>query len=163
MVAINYHLDTLYSVRKQTKNGAEQSFSNAIAREIREQAELDNLRNKKTMLKKEAQDRVDSLKDHLATGKISAATACQHYVHISSLNLREVDISREMVSQKEKLYDAIVSTECAKEKMVDATSDYKALQKHKAKWSANVKNTLLKKEEDEYDDISQARFRKIQP
>ena len=66
----------------------------------------------------------------------------------------QVEIDR----QQERLQEAERVAAEAMDLVVKATQDYKALEKHKEKWSKHVRREAMLKEEDQVEDIAQAQY-----
>ena len=88
----------------------------------------------------------------------------EHCPNRTTLGIRGKDGAYRMEIEKQQ--DAVRAAERVvedkKKAMIEATQQFKALEKHKEKWTAEVKREMQIKEEDNLEDIAQTIFIKRQ-
>lgn len=154
----DYRLQVLFQIREKAKGEAEELYA-LRQRELAEQEKI--LADMKTNLKgMEAarRERKREYAEKLAAGELKITQVTANDRHIDRMKQEELAYSVDIQRQKELLAEFEERVEEAKEAMLQATQDFKALEKHKENWSTEVKRELQLKEEEAVEDISQAQY-----
>ena len=153
-----YRLQTLYDMREKEKDKAEEAYAEAKRKVAVEQKKLDDMKAHLQDMIQARQNRRIEYAEKMRTGELTIAQITGNDRHIERMkneeSAYEVEISRQAEAVKEKEGEA----EIAKEEMIKATQEFKALEKHKEKWLKQVKRELMLKEEEEVEDIAQAQY-----
>ena len=154
----HYNLQTLLEIREREKGEAENAFADAQKILLREQKRKEEMEQEleKMVLRREEKRKEYAEKQMRGEMSTQAVISGNHY--IERLKEEEVNQQEVIASQQRVVEDKERGVERAREAMIKATQDLKALQKHKEKWEKEVKKELAAKEENELDDLSQAAF-----
>lgn len=153
-----YPMQTLYEMREKAKDEAEEFYA-ARQRDVSAaENTLNDMKNKlRDMIAMRAQ-RKEEYSQAMRDGKLSVQQIQGNDRHIERLKNEEAAYEVEIVRQVEVVDERRADADAAKEEMLLATQEFKALEKHKEKWWKKVKRELQIKEEEEVEDISQAQY-----
>jgi flagellar export protein FliJ len=157
-----YRLQTLYEIKERKEKEAKDAFAAAQAA-LRQQEKL--LEDMKAELERMIQDRHRRREEYsqkLASGEMKVTDQAAAYRFIDRLKEKEQDQRGKIDGQKEQVREAEKRLKRAQEALVKATTDLKALQKHKEKWLEDWKKERALKEEDMLDEIAQTIFQQQQ-
>jgi hypothetical protein len=91
-------------------------------------------------------------------GELTVSQITANDRHIDRLKSQEAAYQVEIDRQAERLREAERIAEEALQKVVEATQQFKALEKHKEKWLKQIKREQAIKEELAVEDIAQAQY-----
>ncbi len=153
-----YKLQTLFNMRERTKKEKEDAYAQEQKKVAAEEGKL------KTM-----QETLEKMKTTRDEKRMEYANAMQKEmltIEKIAVNNRHLD----MLVQKEAAYEIEINKQLsvveqvkkiakeALEKMLTATQEFKALEKHREQWLKEVKKEIEKKEDEAVDEISQAQY-----
>lgn len=153
-----YNLQSLYEMRERSKKETEDEYA-------KRQQELHKEQEILTKMEKTLQD-MKALRTQ-KTAEYSIAMQQQHLTiekiqsngrHIESLKDKEKEFQNQIETQKEAVNAAKQRSEEALKVMLDATQEFKVLEKHKEKWLYDIKKEIMKKEEEAAEEIAQAQY-----
>jgi YscO-like protein len=153
-----YKLQILFNMRERSKKDAEDAYA-------KEQKKVATAENKlKTM-----QKTLEEMKATRDQKRVEYANAMQK----ERMTIEKIEINNrhlEMLVEKENTYEIEINKQVAVveqakkvakealDKMLKATQEFKALEKHRENWLKEVKVEIEKKENDAGDEISQAQY-----
>ena len=157
-----YRLQALLGIRERAEEEAKQFFADAQAA-LREQEQI--LENYKKELEDMIADRLRRREEYsqkLASGEMKITDQSSAYRYIDRLKEKELDQKYKIEGQKESVRQAEMELKRAKDALVHASQELKALLKHKEKWETEIKKKRAQRQADEMDEIGQTiyNFRK---
>lgn len=158
MAKPEYRLKTLMEIRERKKDEAERFLGDCMNALRTEQERLKEMEQEleRMIAKREAKKREYSEK--AMRGELDARGAVAANVYIERLKEQEemqenaIDGQKSVVAQKQDEVDA------ARQDLVVANQDLKALEKHKEKWQEEIKKIREAKEAELQDEIAQTIF-----
>ena len=158
MAKPDYRLQTLFDMREKAKKAAEDVYADAQKALAVEKKKLEDMKKEleRMMAAREAK-RVEYA-ERTAKGEYNVTQIQANHRHIDRMKEKEGAYRMEIEQQKDAVKAAEKVVEEKKEAMIAATQDFKALEKHKEKWTAEVKREQAVKDEDAQDDIAQANY-----
>lgn len=154
----DYRLQTLFQIREKAKGEAEDFYAQRQRELLEQEKILEEMKQKLAGMEKARRDRKADYADRLAAGELKITEVTANDRHIERMKQEELAYSIDIQRQKESLAEYEERVDLAKEAMLKATQDFKALEKHKEKWAEGVKRELRIKEEEAVEDISQAQY-----
>lgn len=153
-----YRLQALMDLRARKKEEAERALGECIAALKTEQDRLKQMEVEleRMVARREAKKR--EYAEKAMRGEMDARGAVSANLYIDRLKEQEqlqqnaIDGQKGVVEQKKKAVDE------AREALVKATQDLKALEKHKEKWAEEIKRERQAKEEETLDELAQTIF-----
>jgi flagellar export protein FliJ len=153
-----YRLQTLLEIRERKKEAAERELSRTmhelkLAQDKQAEMELELER-----MKAKREERRRDYMQKAMKGEIAAQEAVNINKYIERLKEQEllqidaIDGQKAVVAQREE------DVKVARQALVVATQELKALEKHKEKWIEEVKKEWAAKEEEAMDEIAQTIF-----
>ena len=153
-----YRLQVLFEMREKAKAEAEEVYAEKKRLVIIEQKKLEEMKlNLQGMIQKR-QDKKAEYAERTRRGEYTIAQIQANDRHIEKMKQQEAAYQVEIDRQLERIQEAERVAEEAMALVVKATQDFKALEKHKEKWTRQVKRELMMKEEDAVEDIAQAQY-----
>jgi len=153
-----YRLQALYDMREKEKEKAEEAYAEAKRAVILEVKKQDQMKANLQDMIRARQDRRMEYAEKMRTGELTIAQITANDRHIERMKNEEAAYEVEIARQGERVKEKEEEAEKAKEEMLKATQDFKALEKHKEKWLKGVKREQMLKEEDAAEDIAQAQY-----
>ncbi len=150
-----YRLQALLGIRERAEEEAKRLFAETQAI-LREQEEL--LETLKQELEAMIADRLRRREEYsqkLASGEMKITDQSSAYRYIDRLKEKETDQKYKIEGQKETVRQAEMEVKRAKDALVHASQELKALLKHKEKWEMEIKKRRDQREADEMDEIGQ--------
>jgi flagellar export protein FliJ len=150
-----YRLQTLLEIRERKKEAAEQHLGACLHALRKEQDRLKEMQTEleRMIAKREARRR--EFMEKAMAGEVAALDAINSNKYIERLKELEVvqrdaiEGQRAVVAQRQEDVDA------ARQALIAATQELKALEKHKEKWTEEVKKERAAKEEEAMDELAQ--------
>ncbi len=155
MAQPKYRLQTLLEMRERAEEEAKENLAKT---KKKLQDEIDELGKRQQKLEQMIQDRLRRREDYsrqLASGQIKVSQQGMASRFIDRLKANEEDQNLRIDDQKKTIKAAEKNVTLAQEKLLKATQELKALQKHKEKWEEMVKKQINGKLEDLQDEIGQ--------
>jgi hypothetical protein len=153
-----YRLQVLFEMREKAKKEAEEVYAEKQRKVAEEQRKHDEMKQR---LKDMVQLRVDKKAEYAERTKRGEYTVSQIQAndrHIERLKQQESAYQVEIDRQLERVQEAERIAAEALEIVVKCTQDFKALEKHKEKWTKQVRRERMMKEELASEDIAQAQY-----
>jgi flagellar export protein FliJ len=153
-----YRLATLMDIRSRKKEDAEHKLAEALGALQKEKQRLDAMRQElASMEAKRAALRRDYMEKAMK-GQTGANEAVRHNHFVEHLKDLEKQQKEAIAEQEDRVSEHEGYVKVARDALVVATQELKALEKHKEKWLEEVKKGWAAKEEMEMDEIAQTIF-----
>jgi flagellar export protein FliJ len=153
-----YRLQVLLEMRENAKKAAEENLGRAMAEHKAEQErqramekELERMIAKRDAKKREYAEKA-------MRGEMAAQGAISANLYIERLKEQEQLQENAIEGQKQVVAQKAEAVEIAREELVRATQDLKALEKHREKWQEEIKREREAKEAETQDEIAQTVF-----
>ena len=153
-----YRLQALLGLRENAKQKAEQYLGECL-RELRDEQERQNkLEQELQTMIADRQARMRSYTEQQMRGEMSAQAIIaandfiERLVQKEALQRELIDGQKLVVEQKEEACTG------AREALVEANQQLKAMEKHKEAWADGVKKEKARQEQDTLDELSQSAF-----
>lgn len=153
-----YRLQTLFELRERAKKDAEDAYAIEQKKVQAEQKKLDDLNADLAERIRQREQKIIEYAQESAQGKSTIEKMQGQGRHIDSLKEKEALLKIDIEKQEDVLKRAQKVAQEKLEIMLKATQEFKALEKHKEKWTKEVKKELEKKEEESAEDISQSQY-----
>lgn len=153
-----YRLQVLFEMREQAKKAAEEVYAEKKKLVAVEQAKLDEMKQKLADMIAMRHEKKAEYAEKTRRGELTVSQITANDRHIERLKSNEAAYQVEIDRQMERLRQAEKVAEDALQKVVEATQQFKALEKHKEKWLKQIKREQMIKEELAVEDIAQAQF-----
>jgi len=154
----SYRLQVLFGLREKDKDEAEKVYAKKMALVQKEKKTHDDMKEQAREMVRHRQAKKIENSDKMAAGELNINQIKGNDRHIERLKEQEAAYAVEIKRQVEVIQEAEQAAEKAKEEMLKANQDFKALEKHKEKWAKKVKREADMKEADEAEDIAQAQY-----
>ena len=154
----DYRLKVLYEIREKEKKRAEDAYAERQQEVAREKKTLEDMRGRLKEMVQHREDRKAQYNEAMRSGQLNIDSIQSNDRHIERLKQEEAAYQVEITRQQEVLQDAQTRADDARDEMLKATQDFKALEKHKEKWEKQVKREMQAKEEEQAEDIAQAQY-----
>lgn len=154
----DYRLQVLYDMRDKAKKEAEDAYGEAMKAKIGEEKKLEEMKQELVRMAEFRENKRIEYANKAARGECTVQQIQANSRHLDRLKEREGAYKMEIEKQKDAVKAAERVVEEKKEVMIQATQQLKALEKHKEKWTAEVKREMAIKEEDNLEDIAQTIF-----
>ncbi|MCP4500311.1 MAG: hypothetical protein GY822_10165 [Deltaproteobacteria bacterium] len=153
-----YRLQALFDIREKAKKEAEEAYARVQVELRAEEQKLEDLKDELKDMIQTREDRKQEYSQKMSMGELTVIQIQVNDRHIERMKSAEKAFGMKLVRQKEAIDEKYSEVEEAKEKMLEATQEFKALEKHKENWVKEVKKEWARKEEEEVEDISQAQY-----
>jgi len=153
-----YRLATLLTLRERKKEEAEHKLAETLAALHREQKRLKELRDELVAMEDKRQALRREYMDKAMKGQTGANDAVRHNAFVEHLKDLEKQQKEAIADQEDRVAEHEGYVKAARDELVLATQELKALEKHKEKWLEEVKKEREAKEEMAMDDIAQTIF-----
>jgi flagellar export protein FliJ len=150
-----YRLETLLGIRERAEESAKEAFASAVSALHKEQEALKEMERELERMIEDRKRRREEYSQKLASGEMKITDQSSAYRFIERMKEREADQQAKIEGQKEMVREAEKLVKRAKDALIVATQELKALQKHKEKWAEEVKRERQMREEDTLDEIAQ--------
>ncbi len=154
----NYRLQVLFNIREKEKKAAEDFYAEKQRDLAIEQKKLEEMKQHLRDMEQARKDRKAEYAEKLRSGELKINEVTANDRHIERMKHEEQAYMVEIQRQAEVVQEHEEYVEEAKQAMLKATQEFKALEKHKEKWQQEVKRELMIKEEEAVEDISQAQY-----
>ena len=153
-----YRMQVVFDLREKAKEEAEAEYADRKAELAAEERKLEALRQQlRDMIAAREQKKIEYA-EKLRQGEFSIQQIQGNDRHIERMKSEEQAFEMTIFRQQEVCEEKQGEVDLAMEKVIEATQEYKALEKHKEKWLKQVKAEMMKKAEEEAEDISQAQY-----
>ena len=153
-----YRLQVLYEMREKAKQKAEEEYAEKRKLVAIEQKKLDGMKQKLRDMIQLRTEKKAEYADRTRRGEYTIAAIQANDRHIERLKQNEASYQVEIDRQHEAVVEAERVAAEAMEVVVKANQDFKALEKHKEKWTKQVRKEAMIKEEEQVEDIAQAQY-----
>ncbi len=155
MAKQEYRLKTLMDIRERKKDDAERFLGECMAILRTEQERLRDMEKEleRMVAKREAKKR--EYAEKAMRGEMDARSAVSSNLYIERLKEQEEMQENAIDGQKSVVAQKSDDVNAARQDLVLANQELKALEKHKEKWQAEVKKAREIKEADMQDEIAQ--------
>ncbi len=158
----DYRLQTVYDMRDKSKKEAEDAYAEAMKAKNEEEKKQKDMEAELVKMQEAREAKRIEYAQRAADGEFNVNQIQANMRHLDRMKEREGAYKMEIEKQKDAVRAAERVVEEKKEAMVLANQEFKALEKHKEKWTAEVKREMQLKEEDQMDDLAQTIFLKRQ-
>ena len=153
-----YRLQTLFNLRERAKKAKEEEYAKKQQAVALEQKKLDEMHQKLRDMQTFREDKKREYADKLRQGTFAIAEMQGKDRHIDRLKHEEAAFHVVIARQQEALDITKKHAQEALDALLDATRAFKALEKHREKWTKGVRREEMFREELVAEDIAQARF-----
>ncbi len=150
-----YRLQTLVEIRERAKDAAEQYMAQCLQALKVEQERQQEMEDELERMIAKRKERIREYAEKAMRGEMSAQSAITSNVYIERLKEQEENQQEAIEGQKAVVAEKQEELNEARQQVVKATQDLKALEKHKEKWQEEVKKEIQAKEEEDMDEIAQ--------
>ena len=154
----NYRLQALFEIREKEKDAAEKVYAEKQQLLAAEQKKLEDMKEHLREMGRQREAKKHEYAEKMRSGELNINQITANDRHIEKMKQNEAAYQVEIQRQVENVTEAEEVVEEAKEEMLKANQEYKALEKHKEKWLKQVKREQQLKEEDAVEDIAQAQY-----
>lgn len=150
-----YRLQTVLEIRERAEEAAKEAFAAAVRALAEAQQKQKDMEEDLARRKRERAEKVAAyLQDALKRG--SAANAMQNMSRFEArLRDEEAQLALEIEEQKKVVAERHKEMEQKQHELAEAMKEKKAIEKHKEKWSAQVKHERAAREELNQDEVGQ--------
>lgn len=153
-----YRLATLLTIRERKKEQAEHKLAETLAALSKEQKRLKELQDELIAMEDRRQALRREYMERAMRGQTGANDAVRHNAYVEHLKDLEKQQKEAIADQQDRVEEHEGYVKVARDLLVVATQELKALEKHKEKWLEEVKKEREAKEEMVMDDIAQTIF-----
>lgn len=153
-----YRLQALFEIRQRAKKDAEESYAKEQKKVAAEEKKRDEMKQKLSEMVEHRENKRAEYAEAIRHEMLNISKIQMNNLHIDMLLEKEVLFQGEISKQEQAVEKAKELAKVELEKMLKATQEFKALEKHKEKWQQGAKKDLAQKEEDAVEDISQAQY-----
>ncbi|MCK5689115.1 hypothetical protein KAI87_07590, partial [Myxococcota bacterium] len=154
----DYRLQTLVDIRQRAKDAAEHYMAECMRALKLEQERQQEMEDELERMIAKRKERVREYAEKAMRGEMSAQAAITSNVYIDRLKEQEDNQQEAIEGQKAVVAEKQEELDEARQQVIKATQDLKALEKHKEKWEEEVKKARQAKEEEDMDEIAQTIF-----
>ena len=154
----DYRLQTLLGLREKAKDEAERHLGDCLRILKEEEERLEEMRAelRRMIASREAKSRDYAEKQ--MRGEMSAQAVISANSYIERLKEQEEAQQEAIDGQQEVVNARKADVKDARDKLIVANQDLKALEKHKEKWEKKIKREAQMKEEEALDELAQTIF-----
>lgn len=153
-----YRMQVVFDLRETAKEEAEAEYAERKAELAAEEQKLEGLKQELRDMIAAREEKKHEYAEKLRQGAFSIQQIQGNDRHIERMKSEEQAFEMTIFRQQEVCEEKQGEVDQAMEKMLEATQEFKALEKHKEKWLKQVKAEQMKKAEEEAEDISQAQY-----
>jgi len=151
----DYRLQTLLVLRERKKEQAENYLAECLAKLRTEQARQRQMEEELERMIAKREGRVREYAEKTMRGEMSAQDAIGANVYIGRLKEQEEEQKNAIEAQKAVVRQREDEVDGARQDLVLATQELKAIEKHKEKWADEVKKEREAKQEEVMDEVAQ--------
>ena len=129
-----YRLQVLFELREKAKDAAEKVYADKMAEVARQKKIQDDMKQRLREMIANREAKKEEYVEKMRSGSLNITQIQGNDRHIDRLKQEEQAFNVEITRQLEDVREAEAEAEEAKEDMLKANQDYKALEKHKDKW-----------------------------
>jgi hypothetical protein len=154
----DYRLQVLFEMREKAVKEAEEFYAEKQKALAAEKKKHDDMKQQlRDMVAAREQKKVEYTEE-MREGKLNIAQIQANDRHIEKMKQQEQAFQVDIQRQQERVNEAQGEVDDAMEALLEANTEFKALEKHKEKWAKKVKRERMLKEEDAAEDIAQAQY-----
>jgi flagellar export protein FliJ len=153
-----YRLQTLLGMRERAESEAKEAFAKALQAVAQAKQEQKRLEDDLERRKRERAGKVKAYLDNLMAKGAGASAVQNMGVYEKRLRSEEDEVAAQIERQKEVVREAEAEAERKRGELADAAKELKAIEKHKEKWSKELKAQREAREELAGEEIGNALF-----
>jgi flagellar biosynthesis chaperone FliJ len=153
-----YRLQALFDIREKAKGEAEDFYAGKQKELVVEVKKHEAMKEKLREMIQAREDKKRDYTEKLRKGELNITQIQGNDRHLDRMKQEEAAYQVDIARQAEQVKHKEAEVADAKELMLKANQDFKALEKHKEKWEKAVKREAMLKEEDAVEDIAQAQY-----
>ena len=158
MALPKYRLQLILDKRQKIKEDAEKELSQAQKlledeRQLEKQKELEV-----EQAKQHKEDSKKELNKKMLEGQMDVAKVQNHKNFLKSLDFEIEKAKERLVAQQQKVKEAEKFLEQKRMELIQATTEFQAMEKHKEKWLEKVKKEIETAEANEQEEIGNVLF-----
>lgn len=150
-----YRLATLMTLRERKKEEAEHALAAELGALAKQQKRLDEMRQELIAMEDRRQALRREYMEKAMRGQTGANEAVRHNAYVEHLKDVEKQHKEAIADQADVVAEHERLVQAARDVLVVATQELKALEKHREKWLEEVKKEREAKEETEMDEMAQ--------
>ena len=150
-----YRLATLMTLRERKKEQAEHALAAELGALAKQQKRLDDMRQELIAMEDRRQALRRDYMEKAMRGQTGANEAVRHNAYVEHLKDVEKQQKEAIADQADVVLEHERLVQAARNVLVAATQELKALEKHREKWLEEVKKAREAKEEQEMDEMAQ--------
>lgn len=154
----DYRLATLLTLRERKKEQAEHYLADCLTALRAEQQRQREMEDELARMIAKRQARTREYAEKAMRGEMSAQEAIGANVYIDHLKEQEEEQKHAIEAQKAVVRQRQEDVEGARQDLLAATQELKAIEKHKEKWTEEVKKEREAKEDEAMDEVAQTIF-----
>ncbi len=158
MIKPQYRLQTLLEIRERKKEEAEHELGLALAAHKKEVDKQKELEEELARMIAKREQRKREYAEKAMRGEMSAQDVVTASIYIDRLKEQEEAQKNAIEAQKAVVAQKLEELNVARQNLVKATQELKALEKHKEKFYEEWKKEQQAKEEDAMDELAQQIF-----
>ena len=153
-----YRLKTLLQLRERKKEEAERYLGECMKALREEQQRLRDMEEELERMIANREARAREYAEKAMRGEMSAQAAVAANLYIERLKEQEEMQQNAIEGQKAVVAQRQDEVDGARQDLIVANQEMKALEKHREKWEEQIKKEQMAKEEDMLDEIAQSGF-----
>jgi flagellar export protein FliJ len=153
-----YRLQALVDVRERKKQAAEQHLGSCMTALRKEQEKLAEMEKELARMVNARETRRREFLEKAMQGEVSALDAINNNKYLERLKEMEVVQKDAIEGQQSIIAQRQQDVELARQQLIVANQELKALEKHREKWIDEIKKARAVKEDDAMDEMAQTIF-----
>lgn len=155
----DYRLQALLDIRERTKKEKEEALAEAKKRLILEQQKLEELRKQLQDMRDMRVSKQEELMAKTQAGEMGIDGYLKAERYLKRMDREIIEFEETQIrAQEKRIVFAEQEVQWANEEMLQAMQDFKALEKHKENWAAEIKAERQAKEELQMEEIATTIF-----
>lgn len=150
-----YRLAALMGIRERKKEDAEHALAAELGALAKQQKRLDELRQELIAMEDRRQALRRTYMEKAMRGQTGANEAVRHNSYVEHLKDVEKQQKEAIADQADVVAEHEKLVQAARDVLIVATQELKALEKHREKWLEGVNKARQAKEEEEMDEMAQ--------
>lgn len=148
----DYRLHTVLKIRENARDEAGRKVAQRLEELEKENTEL-NRRQNDLLACYEKQDQKQFAMSEMLESGTRVRNVVAHRTFLGDLRESEHQLKASAEKQKRSVTRAETEVDTARDKLIDATRDFKAIETHRSKWAAAVRADAARREQKASDEI----------
>jgi flagellar export protein FliJ len=148
----DYRLQTVLKMREKARDEAGRGVARRLVELQEAQNEL-NRRQNDLLACYEKQDQKQSAMNEMLECGTRVRNVIQHRAFLDHLRESEQQLKEFAEKQKKSVLRAESDLDAARDKLIEATRDFRAIETHRSKWAATVRTATARREQKASDEI----------